>query len=70
MTLFIWPFLVGLGKVLFPQIIRTVVPVIAGGIVNRFAGPPQSPQQAATYDEEDIDEYEEVYEDEDEEEYE
>ncbi len=61
MTVFIWPFLLSIGKVLLPNLIRTAVPVIANTLISRVAGPPQSPQQAATYDEE-----EEEFEDEEE----
>ncbi len=50
----IWPFLLGIGKVLLPQLIRTAVPVVASSLVQRFAGggPPVAPQRAAHFEDE------------------
>lgn len=62
----IWPFLVSIGKLLIPNLIRTAVPILANTAIRAIAGPPQSPQQAATYDTD----YDEEYEDEEYEEYE
>ncbi len=59
MTLFIWPFLVSIGKLLIPNLIRTAVPILANTAIRAIAGPPQSPQQAATYDTDYEEEYEE-----------
>jgi len=63
-TLFIWPFLVSIGKLLIPNLIRTAVPVLASSLIQKVTGgPPQGPQSAAYYDdegyEEDYEEYDE-----------
>ena len=34
--LFIWPFLLGLGRLILPNLIRTAVPVIASNVLSRF----------------------------------
>ncbi len=52
MTLYIWPFLLGIGKMLLPNLIRTAVPIVSNALIGRIAGPPQATQRAAAYEEE------------------
>lgn len=67
----IWPFLVSIGKLLIPNLIRTAVPILASAAVSKLTGgPPQAPQQAAYYDDEEFEEFEEFEDEEYEEDYE